>query len=100
MAIDGKYSVVVEAMGKKADGIVEVKTSGSKVEGVIHALGMDVPLQNGKVNGQTVTGTVEGDSPIGHVKCKVSATVDGDKVTGTLKALLVSAKFSGVRIED
>lgn len=99
MAIDGSYRVVVEAMGKKVEGIVEVTTNGSKAEGVVHALGMDVPLQNGKVSGQTVTGVVEGASPIGRLKCKVSATVDGDKVTGTLKSLLVSAKFNGVRIE-
>lgn len=98
MAIDGTYRVVVEAMGKKAEGTVEITTSGSKAEGVVHVLGMDVPLQQGKVSGNTVTGIVEASSPMGHAKCKVKATVDGDKVTGTLKAMLVSAKFSGVRV--
>ena len=98
MALDGTYRVLVEAMGKKAEGTVELKTNGSKAEGMVHALGMDVPLQNGKVSGQTVTGIVEGPTPIGHLKCKVKATVNGDQVTGTIKALLVNASFTGTRI--
>ncbi len=98
MALDGTYRILIEAMGKKAEGTVDLTTNGSKAEGMVHVAGMDIPLQNGKVSGQTVTGTAEGASPIGHLKCKVKATVNGDQVTGSIKALLVSATFTGTRI--
>ena len=98
MAVDGTYRVVIEALGKQAEGTVEVHEQGSKLIGTATVLGQTVPLENGKVSGNSFSGTMKADTPMGRTKLTVSGTVSGDTVEGTLKALLGKATFCGTRI--
>jgi hypothetical protein len=96
--IDGTYHIAGEGMGVKLDGTLDLQTSGSTLTGSAHILGRDIPIQNGKVKGDTLTATIEAPTPMGHMKFKVNATVDGEKISGTLKALMASADFYGKRL--
>lgn len=98
MAIDGTYKVTGEAKGVAVEGTIEVKTDGDTLTGTAHLRDIEMPLEDGKVNGNDFTCNVVAPTPMGNMKFKVQGTVDGDKVSGTLKALLVKASFSGERI--
>ena len=98
MAVDGTYRIAGEGMGVQLDGTLDLQTNGSTLTGTAHLLGLDIPVQNGKVSGNTLTATIEAPTPMGNMKFKVNATVDGEKISGTLKALMVSADFYGKRL--
>lgn len=98
MAIDGTYKVAGEAKGVSIEGTIDVKTDGNTLTGTAHLHNAEMPLEDGKVNGNDFTCNVVAPTPMGNMKFKVEGTVDGDKVTGTLKALLVKASFTGERI--
>ena len=97
-AIDGTYRIAGEGMGMSLEGTLDMQTSGSSLTGTANILGRDIAIQNGKVNGNTITATIEAPTPMGNMKFKVNAKVEGEKISGTLKALLVSADFYGKRI--
>ena len=97
MAVEGTYNVTVEAMGKKAHGMLELRVSGSTLTGNVRAAGMTVDVQDGRVNGDSFTGAVEADTPLGHKKASVKGSVAGDTISGELKAGLLKAKFTGTR---
>lgn len=98
MAIDGTYKVSGAAKGVSLEGTIEAHTDGDKLTGTAHLMDADLPLQDGKVDGDNFTCTVEAPTPMGNLKFKVAGTVKGDTVEGTLKHLLVKANFSGTRI--
>lgn len=98
MAIDGTYRVKTEYMGKKLEGTVELKVEGSRVTGTVSGLGYTVPIQNGKLSGQSMSGVIEGPTPMGKMRAKVTAQVSGDTITGKLRAGLVGASFTGTRV--
>lgn len=98
MAVDGTYRVAGEAMGKQIEGTIDLQTSGSALTGTAHILGTDASIENGKVKGNELTGSVSAATPMGHMKFKVKASVDGERISGTLKALLLSVDFYGKRI--
>ena len=97
MAVGGTYNVTVEAMGKKAHGTLELHASGKTLTGNVRAAGMTVEVQDGRVNGDSFTGAVEADTPLGHKKANVKGSVSGDSISGELKAGLLKAKFTGTR---
>ena len=98
MAVEGTYNVTVEAMGKKVAGTLELHVSGNTLTGNVHAAGRTVEVQKGRVNGDSFTGEVEADTPLGHKKASVKGSVSGDTISGELKAGLLKAKFSGTRV--
>lgn len=97
MAIDGTYNVITKAMTGKAEGVLELKTDGDKLTGVVHVMGMDVEIQDGKADGDSFSGFIEGQSPMGKMKMTVNGKVDGDKISGKLKARIGGAVFDGER---
>lgn len=98
MAIDGTYAVSTEFKGRKIEGTAELKTDGSKLTGTLCGLGMTAEIQDGKVDGENVTGIVEGPTPLGNMRFKVTGKVVGDTISGKMKAGLIGVKFSGKRM--
>ncbi len=97
MAIEGTYHVTVTAMGKQAHGTVEVHEQGSTLTGTISILGQRVPMENGKISGNSFTCSARANTPLGNMKGKVKGTVSGNKVEGSISAGLMKASFSGER---
>lgn len=98
MAIDGTYQMTGEGMGLQLDGTLELKTSGSALQGTAHILGAAYALDDGTVTGDAFKASVTAPTPMGKMKLKIKGTVDGDKITGSISALMVSATFEGTRI--
>lgn len=100
MGVSGTYKITVNAMGKSVDGSMKLKADGKKLAGRVSIGGQDIKLENGTVDGQKLSGQVQADTPVGNLKLKVSAKVDGKQIAGKLSALLGSAEFEGKRVGD
>ena len=98
MALVGTYAVTVDMMGSTADGPVSIEERNGVLTGTVEAAGMKAQVENAKASGSSVTGFIEGPTPLGTMRFKVSGTVTGDTIKGKLKAGLISASFQGKRI--
>ena len=79
------------------EGKLDLRANGNELTGHVSVMGIEADIQDGKLNGSNFTGTIEADGPVGHVKAKLSGTVDGDNLTGTLKVGIVKTKLTGSR---
>ncbi len=92
-AVDGTWNV--EARGQQ--GTFDLHADGDTLTGHIKVMAIEADIQDGTLNGSSFTGIVEADGPVGHVKAKLSGTVDGDSLTGTLKVGIMKTKLTGTR---
>ena len=87
MALAGKYINSFENPmgGGKQQGAFVFNIDGDTFTGTASADGMDdVPIQDGKINGDEITFVMNSSSPMGEMKINVKATLDGDSMTGTI----------------
>lgn len=92
-AVDGEWNV--EARGQQ--GTLDLHAHGNTLTGHVKVMTVEADIQDGRLNGSSFTGTVETEGPVGHVKAKLSGTVDGDSLTGTLKVGIIKTKLTGTR---
>lgn len=92
-AVDGNWNV--EARGRQ--GTLQLQADGNTLHGHVAVVGIEADIQDGQLNGSNFTGTIEADGPVGHVKAKLSGSVDGDTMNGTLKVGIVKTKLTGIR---
>jgi hypothetical protein len=98
MAIDGTYRGTAQSPLGSAECTLTLKANGTRLTGRASALGIESELKNGTVKGNSFACQAEGDGPIGHMVLAIRGVVEGDKVSGTVKAGLVSARFEGTRV--
>lgn len=85
MSVAGTYNVTVKSpMGDQA-GTFTVTVDGDSFTGsLVGGLG-SMDAQNGKVNGNTITWTMDMKVPM-PMTLECEATIDGDTLTGGVKA--------------
>ena len=99
MAIDGTYrGKAKSAFGGATECELTLKANGAVLTGRASAMGIESEIKGGKVDGNSFSGQVEGDGPLGHMTLDIQGTVDGDAITGTVKAGRITAKFEGARV--
>lgn len=99
MALSGKYKVVISAMGKEEDAEFTFNTDESgNLTGTLFAMGMEVDLESGSVNGNEFEGSAKAKSPMGKIKMTLTGTMDGDNIEGALKARMGGSTFKGSKI--
>lgn len=91
--LDGQWNV--EARGQQ--GVIELSTDGKTLNGHVDVSGISAQIQDGKVNGENFSGVVGANGPVGHVKAKLTGSVEGDQLTGTLKVGIIKTKVKGSR---
>ena len=81
--ISGKWTLVADAGGQLIDISVELKQSGSDFTGgALSHLG-NGKIDNGKVNGNSISGVLRTDIQGQPVDFKMDRGIDGNKLTGT-----------------
>ena len=104
MAVDGTYRISGEAMGTVLEGTLELTSTGSKLTGTARVGRQVIELQQPmsalltRANGDSFTADVTAPTPMGNVKLKMTGKVSGDKISGTLKTMMVNAKYEGTRV--
>ncbi|MCL2226175.1 MAG: hypothetical protein FWB97_00890 [Oscillospiraceae bacterium] len=87
MALASKYKNSFDNPmgGGKTEGTFAFDITGDTFTGLATATGLDsAPIKDGKISGNEITFVIEVSSPMGDMKTKVSATLSGDKLSGTM----------------
>ena len=90
--IDGKWTLNADAPGQAVQIAVEFKQSGETFTGTTAAEIGNGTIFDGKINGNRFTATLKADVQGNLVDFAIEATVDGDKMSGTL----VNAQFGTI----
>lgn len=97
MSIDGAWNCTTQSPMGAQKSVFTITTNGSEFTGTnIGSLGsMDV--ENGKVNGNTITWTMQMSVPM-PMTLDCTATIDGDTLTGSVKAgMFGTLEMTGTR---
>ena len=97
MAVDGKWEIVINSPLGAQKASLDIATNGSALTGTQQAAQGSGPLENGKVDGNNVTWSAKITSPM-PLTLDFTGTVDGDKLSGSVKAgSFGSFPFTGSR---
>ena len=97
MAVDGKWEIVINSPLGAQKAVLDVATSGNSLTGTQTAQQGSGPLENGKVDGSTVSWSAKITNPM-PLTLDFTGTVEGDKLSGSVKAgSFGSFPFSGSR---
>ena len=96
--IGGKWIWTVDANGQQVDLAVELKQDGGSFTGSsVSAIGNAI-IDSGKVNGKAITAKLMADVQGQPMEFVIEATVDGDKISGTVTGgSFGSLPFVGIR---
>jgi hypothetical protein len=97
MAVDGKWEIVINSPLGAQKAQLDLKTDGASLTGTQQAAQGSGPLENGKVEGNSLSWSAKITSPM-PMTLDFNGTVDGDKLSGSVKAgSFGSFPFTGVR---
>jgi hypothetical protein len=97
MAVDGKWDIVINSPMGAQKATIELAASGTTLSGTQTAAQGSGPLENGKIDGNAVSWSAKITSPM-PMTLDFTGTVDGDKLTGSVKAgAFGSFPFTGSR---
>ena len=98
MAIDGKWEIVINSPLGAQKANLDLKAEGDSLTGNQSAAQGSGPLENGKVDGNTVSWSAKISSPM-PLTLDFTGTVEGDKMSGSVKAGAFGAfPFTGNRL--
>ena len=97
-SLSGKWTWVVEAPGQTVELSVDLKQDGAKFSGTSVSMIGNAVIENGKVNGRTVTAILKADVQGQPMEFAVDAVMNGDKISGTISGGAFGVlPFNGVR---
>ena len=97
MAVDGKWEIVINSPLGAQKAVLDFATNGNSLTGTQTAQQGSGPLENGKVDGNNLSWSAKITTPL-PLTLDFAGTVDGDKLSGSVKAgSFGSFPFSGNR---
>jgi hypothetical protein len=97
MTVDGKWEIVINSPLGAQKAALDITTNGGSLTGTQTAQQGSGPLENGKVDGNSVSWSAKITNPL-PLTLDFSGTVDGDKLSGSVKAgSFGSFPFTGSR---
>ena len=82
--VSGKWNMLADAGGQIVQIDMNLKQKDADFDGTISSMVGNGTVENGKVSGKDVTGTVKVNTQGQDLNLKMDGKVDGDKMTGTL----------------
>ena len=97
MSVDGKWEITINSPMGAQKATLDLKAEGATLSGTQTAMQGTQAVSNGKIDGHNLTWSASITSPM-PMTLEFAGTVDGDKLTGSVKAgAFGSFPFSGGR---
>lgn len=98
MAVDGKWEITINSPLGAQKATLDLKTDGASLTGSQQAAQGSGPVENGKVDGNSLSWSAKISSPM-PMTLDFTGTVEGDKLSGSVKAgSFGSFPFTGGRV--
>ena len=97
--IDGTYKIQMDSPVGAKEGTAVLITSGEKLTGSLTAMGVQIDIENGKVNDNSFTFGGKLESFVGPVIFAVGGSVEGDTIQGIAHIANRDFVFTGTKSE-
>jgi hypothetical protein len=98
MAIDGIYNITLKTPMGDQNAKLTLKTDGETLTGTSESAMTGVTeLTDGMVKGNELTWTENAKTPMGPLTFNMTATVNGDKISGQANSPFGTSPFEGSR---
>jgi dipeptidyl aminopeptidase/acylaminoacyl peptidase len=98
--VGGKWAMMAEVGGDTVEVMLDLKQTGADFSGTVASMHGGGTLENGKVSGDTVTGTIKIEIQGQPMQIQMEGKVAGDKMTGTMSgAGLPQISFTAVKAQ-
>lgn len=84
-SLDGAWKATLNSPMGTQEVLFRYHVQGEELTGTVTLLGEEVPIENGHSTTTGFTHEYRMNSPVGKIKVRVTGTVDGDTITGSLK---------------
>lgn len=95
--MDGKYNILLNTPMGVERGVILFKTNGSALSGIINAKGVNNEFYGGKVSGNRFEFSGEIRMLMMRIKYNATGTVEGNRLTGTVRTMYGNFSVSGTR---
>lgn len=95
--IDGTYKIQMDSPVGAKEGTAVLTTSGEKLTGSLTAMGVQIDIENGKVNDNSFTFGGKLESFVGPFIFAVGGSVEGDTIQGIAHIANRDFVFTGTR---
>lgn len=97
MPIDGTWKIVAKTPMGDQESTADVETSGGVLTGTVSSMFGEVPIEDGKIDGDKATWTLHVTSPF-QLTLKHEAVFSGDTVSGEVDTgMFGKSSFTGVK---
>ncbi|GJL93127.1 hypothetical protein [Hyphococcus sp.] len=98
MAVDGKWNITIKTPMGDQTGVLTLKQEGDALTGEMTSPSGAAPIENGKVEGDTLMWHAKVTSPM-PITLEFSGKTEGDAISGTVKlGAFGSSTFSGTAV--
>lgn len=95
MAIDGKWNLTIKTPMGDQTGVLTLKQDGSALTGEMSGPAGTAPIENGKVEGDTLSWHAKVTSPM-PITLEFTGKTEGDAISGSVKlGAFGTSTFSG-----
>jgi hypothetical protein len=94
--VAGKWNITINTPVGDRSGVLELKTEGSVLTGSLSDAEHHAEISGGRVEGNKLSWSAALTKPM-RLNVKFSATVDADRISGSVKHPLGKSTFSGTR---
>jgi len=95
MAIDGKWNITIKTPMGDQGGVLTLKQEGDALTGEMSGPNGAAPIENGKVDGDTLSWHAKVTSPM-PITLEFTGKTDGDSISGDVKlGAFGTSTFSG-----
>jgi zinc protease len=100
--VAGKWSLNIDFQGQRLPVTMTLSQSGSNLTGTLKTMLGDGAIDDGTVSGNKLAATAKAEMQGQSVEFKISGTVDGDSMSGSITAPIVPdpLSFTGSREEQ
>ncbi len=98
-APEGTWDIVVTGPTGKETTVLELQRDGDTLTGTQTGRGVSTPIENGKVEGNTISWSQEVTKPL-KLKVTFIGDITGSEIKGKVKVSMMSHKFSGKKRAD
>ena len=95
MAVDGKWNITIKTPMGDQTGVLTLKQEGDALTGDMSGSAGAAPIENGKVDGDTLSWHAKVTSPM-PITLEFEGSIEGDGISGNVKlGAFGSSTFSG-----
>jgi pyruvate,water dikinase len=95
--IGGEWELAWDTPMGHIDAVLTLQANGKKVTGILDAEGVTQEIRDGRAKDNSFSFKASAQTPMGKLNLTFDGAVEGDQMSGSIKAMMMKMAFAGTR---